>query len=92
MGWNFHDGFLAWVRLCRHDPISLRCGVGAAGAHTSEKSPVRSWQLEVFMSELIIELGLIAMILIPAIATSLQPARVANSSSSRVPPKPRPTI
>ncbi len=42
------------------------------------------------MSELFIELGLIAMILIPAIATSLQPARVANSSSPRV-AKSRPT-
>jgi len=45
----------------------------------------------VFMIELLIELGLVIMILVPAIASSLEPAPVANASSSQAPAKPRPT-
>ncbi len=41
------------------------------------------------MTELLIELGLIAMILVPAIATSLQPARAMHSNASRVTAKSR---
>jgi hypothetical protein len=45
--------------------------------------------MEVFMSELFIELGLMAMILVPMIATSLQPARAVNGNSTRLPAKSR---
>jgi hypothetical protein len=49
-------------------------------------------RMEGMMSEIFIELGLVAMILVPAIATSMQPAKAIRCNAPRVPAKARPAV